>query len=193
MSPFSDALYRQAGRVCGESEMTYNIWKKMRARCNNPKDDHFKWYGAKGISVCDRWSDFNNFRQDMGQRPSENHSIDRIDNGNGYDPGNCRWATQQEQNRNRAANTYITHNGKTQCLAAWSEELWGCRVLVSKRLQHGWNEIDAVTRPVSKGRSRSQKITNQAAEITKYALNASNSAGYESLFAASPGHSQEAK
>lgn len=166
----------------------YNVWKKVRARCNNPKDDHFKWYGAKGVSVCNRWNDFRSFRADMGERPSAKHSIDRIDNSKGYEPGNCRWATQQEQNRNRAANTYITHNGKTQCLAAWSEDLGGCRVLVSKRLQHGWSEIDAVTRPVSKGRISSQKITN---ELPTCDVSAGLLTEQEKLFDCSPGHSQE--
>lgn len=169
----------------------YNVWKKVRARCNNPKDDHFKWYGAKGVSVCSRWNDFRSFRADMGERPSAKHSIDRIDNSKGYEPGNCRWATQQEQNRNRAANTYITHNGKTQCLAAWSEDLGGDRMLVSARLRSGWNEIDAVTTPVLKRGMRYQKFTSKCVEITNEALNASNSKRCESLYGSNPGHSQE--
>jgi len=169
----------------------YNVWKKMRRRCGNPKDDHYHWYGAKGVSVCNRWHDFRTFKADMGERPSAKHSIDRIDNSKGYEPGNCRWATQQEQNRNRAANTYITHNGKTQCLAAWSEELGGSRMLVSGRLRDGWSEIEAVTTPVLKGTNRSQYFTKTALEITNDGLNYCDSIGNASPSQnSSPGHQE---
>lgn len=72
----------------------------MMARCNNPKGWGYAEYGAKGITVCERWHDFRNFLYDMGERPA-GRSIDRIDGSKGYEPENCRWATRAQQNANR--------------------------------------------------------------------------------------------
>lgn len=72
----------------------------MRVRCNNPNNESFKYYGGRGITVCERWNDFWVFAADMGTRPKGN-SLDRIDPNGNYEPGNCRWATVAEQNRNK--------------------------------------------------------------------------------------------
>ena len=79
----------------------YRAWESMVQRCTNPKHAKWKTYGGRGIAVCDRWRSFAAFLEDMGLRPSTEHSLDRKDNDRGYEPGNCRWATRKEQMRNR--------------------------------------------------------------------------------------------
>jgi hypothetical protein len=79
----------------------YNSWMGMKARCLNPRDPSWENYGGRGITVCERWlSGFDLFFLDMRPKPSTDHSIDRIDNDGNYEPGNCRWATRSQQNKN---------------------------------------------------------------------------------------------
>ena len=80
----------------------YKCWINMKRRCNNPSEPSYRWYGERGITVCDEWFfDFWQFVEDMGPKPSCRHSIDRIDNDGNYEPGNCRWATLQQQADNQ--------------------------------------------------------------------------------------------
>lgn len=81
---------------------TYAAWKGIKQRCLNPNSNVWKYYGGRGITVCARWRDsFEAFLADMGERPSPELSIDRIDNDGNYEPGNCRWATRAQQNNNK--------------------------------------------------------------------------------------------
>ncbi len=103
----------RAGRPTRE----YESWRHMKKRCFNRNNHKFKNYGGRGISVCERWrNSFNNFLEDMGTCPPA-HSIDRIDNNKDYMPGNCRWATGKEQNRNSRRNRLLTADGTTHFIA----------------------------------------------------------------------------
>lgn len=103
-----------------EGTITYNTWAQMLARCNNPKSMNYKNYGAKGIKVCDRWRSFENFYADMGEKP-KGQSIDRINVLKGYEPGNVRWATWKEQNRNQRNTKMLFWDGKLRPMAEIAE------------------------------------------------------------------------
>lgn len=79
--------------------ITYNSWYNMKARCSNPKATGYENYGGRGITVCKRWLEFENFLADMGERP-DGLTLDRKNNEGNYEPSNCRWATRIEQNNN---------------------------------------------------------------------------------------------
>jgi hypothetical protein len=126
----------------------YRIWQAMLNRCRNPNVQNYARYGGRGIRVCERWMSFENFFADMSDPPSPSHSIDRIEGDGDYEPGNCRWATEKEQQANRRCNRYVTHDGATRTLKEWSQLLGGSENIVSIRLRNGWTELAAVTTPI---------------------------------------------
>lgn len=98
----------------------YVIWQGMIRRCGNKNSDQYVRYGARGISVCDRWKNFENFLADMGE-PPEGATIDRINNDGNYEPGNCRWASTKEQGRNKRTNRVFEIDGVSKALVEWCE------------------------------------------------------------------------
>lgn len=137
----------------GHGTLTYARWKSMMARCNNPNASNFKYYGALGVTVCERWHDFASFRTDMGECPSVSMTLDRLKNELGYEPGNCRWATQAEQNRNRSHCVPITHDGSTRNLADWSPIVGISANVLALRLKRGWSAERALTTPANASRN----------------------------------------
>ena len=93
--------HRHAGNHSGSAPSpTYQTWLSMKTRCSNPKAPNYKYYGARGISVCAAWQKFSGFLADMGCRPA-GMTLDRINNDGNYEPLNCRWTTPKEQAMNR--------------------------------------------------------------------------------------------
>lgn len=124
----------------------------MMTRCLTPSVPAYKAYGAKGVTVCDRWRTFKNFYADMGERP-DGTSLDRIDNTRGYEPGNCRWATRVEQQSNRAATAKLTYRGETKPVAEWARLFGLANKTVYMRLRYGWDAERALNTPVKRGAS----------------------------------------
>lgn len=99
----------------------YRAWQNMKDRCNGSSGSGWKYYRERGITVVERWLKFENFYEDMGDRPSPSHSIERKDNNGNYSPENCIWADKKRQGRNRRNNHLETYDGITLSLAEWSE------------------------------------------------------------------------
>ena len=126
----------------------YSVWLGLRARCSNPKNKLFRYYGGRGISVCDRWSgphSYEIFLADVGRRPSSKHSLDRIDNNLGYEPSNVRWATRTQQMRNTRRSRIVAIDGVTRTLVEWAEVSGVSYGTIHRRLTTlGWSPKQAV-------------------------------------------------
>jgi hypothetical protein len=123
----------------------YSTWSGMKSRCYDEKDGSYPRYGGRGITVCKEWrQSFERFYLDMGARPSNKHSIDRIDSNGNYNPENCRWSDAKAQARNTRSNRLLTIDGHTQCVAAWAEEVGVKPMKIINRLRSGHAPRDAV-------------------------------------------------
>lgn len=131
----------------GSHTREYVSWSKMNDRCNaKPGTENWRWYGSKGISVCERWKSFEVFLQDMGSRP-EGCTLDRIDGTKGYSPENCRWATPKEQSTNSGSVRLLTFNNVTKTSAEWARTMNISYAMLCKRIRRGWSVEKALTQP----------------------------------------------
>lgn len=139
------------GQAAPETKI-YRTWIGMKLRCNNPNTFCYPRYGGRGIKIDPRWDSFFTFYEDMGDPPSPEYSLDRIDNDGDYTPRNCHWATRKEQSRNRRSTHWLTLNGETKSVSDWAEELGINKATLFGRLRLGWNDKDTLTIPLIRGK-----------------------------------------
>lgn len=128
----------------------YWVWNGMKERCINPKGTSYEIYGGRGIIVCERWLNFENFYADMGPRPSDRHEIDRIDFNGNYEPSNCRWVTEKEQSKNKRSSRFLEFQGFKLTITEWAESSGISRTALSQRIGRGWSVEKALTTPWTK-------------------------------------------
>lgn len=131
----------------GNISPEWRAWSSMRSRCLLETHPAYDRYGGRGIRVCERWESFEAFLEDMGPRPSADHSLDRKDNDGDYTPENCRWATRKQQTRNRRDNRLLTIEGVTKPAATWAEDVGLNYSILKDRIRSGWEPKRAVFTP----------------------------------------------
>ena len=140
------------GHCAKKLSPTYRCWLNLKQRCMNTKSTKFSDYGGRGIQVCDRWLDFENFLEDMGEKPKD-LTLDRENNDGDYCPENCRWVTDKEQRRNKRSVKLLEFAGQTLCLTDWAALLGFKQPTLWKRLYVSkWSIEKVLTTPVRKGR-----------------------------------------
>lgn len=151
--------YKHGMAIKGNVNPTYNSWSQMMSRCYNKNSTRYKYYGRRGIKVCERWKNFTCFFEDMGQRP-EGMTLDRIDNSKDYYKENCKWSTKKEQANNRRNNVLLAFDGRTMTIMQWADLF----LVADKKRFHarictdGWSLIKALTTPIRKKRISRRKL-----------------------------------
>lgn len=148
--------YRRNGRVDPKRSRSvkhhmsgtkeYRAYTSARSRCTLKCEHSYKWYGGRGIKF--KFKSFEEFFDDIGFAPTPEHTLDRIDTNGHYEPGNVRWATQQEQNENHGICHKITIDGVTKTMTAWCQFFGINRSTVRSRIRRGWDEVSALTTPI---------------------------------------------
>lgn len=137
----------------------YNVWASMKKRCHSPTHKSYSHYGGQNRLVCDRWrKSFAAFYQDMGPRPSAQHSLERRNNLEGYNPENCYWATITQQMRNTSTNHLITYQGETLPVVAWAERLAVPPARLYSRLRSGWSDEQTITMPTLRSGEAARRL-----------------------------------
>lgn len=133
-------LNKASGNV---NSPTYHTWVGMKQRCTNPNHAAYENYGGRGISVCARWENFQNFFEDMGEKPV-GKELDRENNDLPYEPSNCRWVDKIDNIMNRRCTRYLEVNGITKTWVEWANEAGITRGALKQRLNRGWSPAEAV-------------------------------------------------
>lgn len=145
------------------------VHSNMKARCSNPNNPHYKYYGGRGITVCEEWQHVDKFREwayNNGYKPGL--TIDRIDVNGNYEPSNCRWVTMQEQQFNKTDSHLITYKGETKCLAEWENQLGIDHRTILARLNNGWTVEQALFTPINNHLTKIS-YNNQTHTLTEWA------------------------
>jgi hypothetical protein len=158
---YKKAILASRGTHCESSNSAtgvtkeYRAWSGMKVRCFNLRSHNYPQYGARGITVCERWlgdGGYANFLSDMGRAPSPKHSVDRINPDGNYEPSNCRWATPREQGNNKRNNSKVTVCGVTKNVSEWAR-IKGVRAgALRLRIRAGWKPETAILTPVRRKR-----------------------------------------
>jgi len=163
---YSDSLIKRLTTHDLSRSPEYRILHGIIQRCCNPSCKLYARYGAKGIRVCQRWQEsWIWFLVDVGPRPGPEYSIDRYPDGSGdYEPGNVRWATIDEQARNRKSNRILEYNGESHILADWSRIVGIGEKTIQCRLDSGWSVEEALTLPPATAR-RAARVSSGALRV----------------------------
>lgn len=121
----------------------YSVWQTMKQRCTNPHCRGYRWYGAKGITICEEWQRPESFYEWDGYEPGL--TIDRINPSEGYSPSNCRWISMSDQQNNKTSNRVLTFQGISHTLTEWSVLTGIPRTTITNRLKLGWSIEEVLT------------------------------------------------
>lgn len=131
----------------------YNTWEHIVQRCMNPKNDAYRNYGGRGITICQEWREsFTCFLRDMGFRPGPMFTIERIDNNGNYEPGNCKWIPKAQQSSNRRTNHILIFRGESKPIWQWAAELAIKETTIRTRLHRGWTPEQIFSLPPQRGK-----------------------------------------
>lgn len=144
----------------------YSIWKSMRSRCNNPNTDNYKYYGGRGIKICERWNDFLLFLEDMEDSFEEGLSLDRIDNDGNYSPDNCKWSTNIEQSKNTRRTLKLFFEGEYYTQSELSEKTGVNSSTIQRRRKSNYSPEEIVYGKNLKGKFKPYTILYENKEIT---------------------------
>lgn len=143
----------------GKVTEEYRAWQHMIKRCTDKNQSNYQYYGGRGITFCERWRSFENFLEDMGNKPDSSYSLDRLDVNGNYEPANCIWATKLQQANNKRNSSFLTHGGITLTVAEWARKLNVSASTLNARKAAGWDDSRIIETPVDSRRGpRSKEI-----------------------------------